>query len=223
MRSLIPMPIWLVASAIAGYLIGTVLFADVVTGLARRRRPDASDLRGVGSGNPGAANAMSHLGKGWASLVLAGDMGKGAAATQLGRVVGGDAGAYAAAAGVVAGHCFPAQHGFRGGKGVATSAGTTWVAFPIYVPFDVGLAVLSFVFSRHAAKATLFASSAFVAASVLWYRRGWTNLWGTRPTAGLPLYAIATTAVIALRFAEVPRPRSRLDPHPGKALADDGG
>lgn len=213
MRSLIPLPIRLIASAVAGYLIGSVLFADVVTGFARRRRPGVSDIRSVGSGNPGAANAISHLGKGWASLIVAGDMGKGAAAPQLGRVLAGDAGAYVAATAAVAGHCFPARHGFRGGKGVATSAGTTWVAFPIYVPFDVGVALLSFFFSRHAAKATLFASSAFVAASILWYRKGWTNLWGTRPTAGLPLYAVATTAMIALRFAEVPRPR----PSPNEA------
>lgn len=207
MRLLIPFPIRFAASATAGYLAGSVLFADIATKLARHRRPDASDLRNVGSGNPGAANAMSHLGKRWAALVLAGDIGKGAAATQIGRCIGGDAGAYAAATGAVAGHCFPPRHGFRGGKGVATSAGTTLVAFPIYVPIDVSLAVLSFLFSRHAAKATLFASSAFVGASFLWYRRRWPNLWGTKPTAGLPLYAIATTAMIAMRFAELPRPR----------------
>ncbi len=167
MPSLIPSPIRLIAAAAAGYGMGTVLFAEVVTGIARRRRSETADLRRVGSGNPGAANAMSHLGKRWASLVLAGDMGKGAAATQIGRVIAGDAGAYAAATAVVAGHCFPPASGFRGGKGVATSAGTTLVAFPIYVPFDVGLAVLSFLFSRHAAKATLLASSAFVGASIL--------------------------------------------------------
>lgn len=206
MKSAVPRAARVLASAVLGYGAGTILSADIVARAAGRRGAGAVDLRFAGSGNPGAANAMSQLGKGWGALVLAGDMGKGAVAAQIGRVLVGDAGAYAAATAVVAGHCFPPAHGFRGGKGVATSAGTTWIVFPIYVPVDMGLAVLSFLVSRHAAKATLFASAAFVAASILWNRKGWTNLWGTRPTIGLPLYAVATTAMIALRFANVPRP-----------------
>ncbi len=137
-------------------------------------------------------------------MVLAGTWARGRSHQPAG--CRGDAAPTYAATGVVAGHCFHRNATPRR-KGVATTAGTTWVAVPIYVPFDVGLAALSVLFSRHAAKATLIASSAFVGASMLWYRKGWTNLWGTRPTAGLPLYAVATTAMIALRFAEVPRPR----------------
>ena len=214
---LLSRPARVMVAATVGYGLGTVLFADVATRMVRRRQPQDTEVHATASGNPGAANAMAQLGKRWGALVLAGDMGKGAAAAQIGRAIGGDAGAYAAATAAVAGHCFPPFRGFRGGKGVATSAGTTWVVFPIYAPVDVGLAALSFLVSRHAAKATLFASTAFVGSAILWNRRRWPGLWGARPSVGLPLYAAATTAMIALRFANWPPPPRQAAAEPAEA------
>jgi glycerol-3-phosphate acyltransferase PlsY len=187
-----------------GYLAGSILTADIATNVANRVRPQRVDLRAVGSGNPGAANAMANLGTSWGLAVLAGDIAKGAAAGAAGRWLAGNAGAYAAATAAVGGHCFPAWSRFRGGKGVATSAGTTLAVFPAYVPVDAGIIGLSWAASRHATKATLAASALFVLAAGAWSWRQWPNLWGPKPTVGLPLYAAATTAMIAYRFASAP-------------------
>lgn len=159
-------------AAAAGYAIGSVLSADLVSRLATRRTGNAVDLRATGSGNPGAANVMANLGTSWGIAVLAGDMIMGVAVAQAGRAIAGDAGAYLAASAAVLGHRFPAWSGFRGGKGVATSAGTTLICFPAYVPIDAGLVAASWVASRHAGKATAGASAAFVVAGFAFRRPG---------------------------------------------------
>jgi glycerol-3-phosphate acyltransferase PlsY len=194
--------LWL--AVVSGYLIGGVLMADIVTRIANRGRADKVDLRKVGSGNPGSANALANLGTRWGVVVLLGDIGKGGAGAFAGRLIAGDVGAYTAAVASVAGHCFPATAGFKGGKGVATSAGTTLVCFPAYIPIDIGLVAGSYLWSRHAGKATAMASSVFVLAALLWKVRGWGNAWGTRVTWGLPLYALGTSAIIAYKFLTAP-------------------
>jgi hypothetical protein len=40
---------------------------------------------------------------------------------------------------------------------------------------------------------------------VLWWRTGWPNLWGPRPTVALPLAAGASSAIILYRFATATR------------------
>lgn len=194
----------LLFATIFGYLIGSVLMADLAAMSAKRLQSREVDLRAVGSGNPGAANAVANLGAGWGVGVLAGDIVKGAAAGAGGRWIAGDNGGYAAAAAAVAGHCFPLWSGFRGGKGVATSAGTTFSVFPAYVPIDMSVVTVSWVASKHAARATLTASALFVVAAFVFYRRRWGNLWGPKATVGLPIYAAATSAMIAYRFLTAP-------------------
>ena len=189
-----------IIAAVMAYLIGSLSFAVIVS-----RALSLPDPHSYGSGNPGAANAIANLGAGWGIAVLAGDLLKGAAGAQAGRIIAGDNGAYLAATAAVAGHCFPAWSGFRGGKGVATSAGTTLVCFPAYVPVDVGLVGLSWFASRHAGKATAIASIAFVGAAYAWKRFRLPNAWGAKPTGGLPLYAAATTAIIGYKFLAAPR------------------
>jgi glycerol-3-phosphate acyltransferase PlsY len=184
-----------------GYLLGSVLTADVVARVASRKQRKAIDVRAVGSGNPGAANVAANVGSVWGAAVLAGDTGKGALASLLGWALAGPAGAYAAGAAAVTGHCYPIFQPRRGGKGLATSLGTAIVLFPIYVPIDVGLAAAAYVRWRHAAFATIAASCAFVVATLVWARFRLPNAWGPPATVGLPAYALLTSAVSASRFA----------------------
>ena len=194
------------AAALAGYMAGTFPTADIVTRYATNGNSDKLvDIRTAGTGNPGALNAAKTLGWKWGALVLAGDAVKGALASIAGRALAGDSGAYAAGSGAVIGHCAPVWSGFRGGKGLATSAGTSLICFPAYVPIDLGLAAATLALSKgRAGTATYIASAVFILASVYWWRAKKGNLWGPEPTAGLPLYAITSSAIIAYRFLTAP-------------------
>ncbi len=211
----------LFAAGLLGYLVGSFPTADLVSKyVTRRNGADGVDLRAAGSGNPGAVNAGKLLGRKWGLIVLAGDMIKGIAACLLGRATGGDNGAYLAGSSALAGHCYPAWSRFRGGKGVATSFGTSLVCFPAYAPMDLAVAVAAFFLSKGRASlaagpdaqtaartGALVASGLFSAAATYWWLRRKGNLWGPKSTVGLPLYALATSGIIAFRFLTGPTPR----------------
>ncbi len=187
----------LIAAATTGYALGTIPSADVAARLATR---GGTDLRDAGSGNPGAANAMAVLGKGWGYGVLVTDVAKGAAACAAGGRLAGGLGAHIGGTAAVVGHCLPVWNGFRGGKGVAASAGQCLATFPAYFPIDLGVAWAIARWRRQAMVATAAASITWVGAGVVWWRRGWPNLWGPRPSAALPLAAAASSTVILSRF-----------------------
>lgn len=184
------------AAGAAGYLLGTVSSADLV---CRAMRTEV-DLRHQGSANPGAANAIQLLGPAWGSAVLAGDIAKGALASVLGRLLAGDTGGHLGGTGAVVGHCYPVWSRFRGGgKGVAASTGQCLATFPAYFPIDAAVAYATARWRQRAAAAAV-ASATWVASGVLWWRRGWPNLWGPRPGPALPICAAASSAAILARF-----------------------
>jgi len=120
----------LLAALLAGYLLGSVSFAIVVSRLF-----GLSDPRSFGSGNPGATNVLRSGSKLAALLTLLGDALKGAVAVWLVRWLGADYGlgqAAAAWAGAAAfvGHLYPVFFHFRGGKGVATFLGVLLAVDP---------------------------------------------------------------------------------------------
>ncbi len=184
-------------AALLGYLLGTFPSADLASRVATRGEVD---LRDEGSGNPGATNAASVLGTGWGAAVLAADVGKGALAGLVGRGIAGDSGAYLAATASIAGHCWPVWNGFQGGKGVATSGGTCLVVFPAYTPVDATVAVLSVVSTRQAETAMWITAPVWVAASIVWWRRGISNWWGPKPTIGLVGFSAAGCAMVLTKF-----------------------
>jgi glycerol-3-phosphate acyltransferase PlsY len=189
-----------VAAVGVGYLLGTFPTADLV---ARRATAGAVDLRRAGTGNPGAANAVNVLGTKVGAAVLAGDIGKGALACAAGAAVAGPIGAHVAGTSSVVGHCYPVWTGFRGGKGVAASVGQCLATFPAYFPVDAAVAVVTVAMPRwkqRAFAATIASSVCWVLGGVLWWRRGWFNLWGPRPSAALPIASAVSSAVIARRF-----------------------
>ena len=109
--------------AFAAYCLGSISFAVVVS-----RLMGLPDPRSYGSKNPGASNVLRTGIKAAAALTLIGDAGKGALAVGLTVLYTGEStasGFEAPMAGAMAflGHLYPAFHGFKGGKGVATAAG----------------------------------------------------------------------------------------------------
>ncbi|CCA93751.1 glycerol-3-phosphate 1-O-acyltransferase PlsY [Novosphingobium sp. PP1Y] len=119
---------WIFALAL-GYALGSVPFGLIITRIA-----GAGDLRSIGSGNIGATNVLRTGRKGLAAATLLLDLLKGLAAVLIAAVLW-PASVWLAALGAFLGHCFPVWLKFRGGKGVATTAG---IAFGLAWP--VGLA-----------------------------------------------------------------------------------
>ena len=181
-----------------GYLLGSLPSADIVSKVARRGEVD---LRSVGSGNPGAANAAAQLGNTWGLVVLVLDVAKGTAAGVAGRAIGGDMGAYLAATASIAGHIAPPWSGFQGGKGVATSAGACLAVFPAYFPLDAFVTALTVSRVRDAERTVQIASAAWAGAAFAWWRFQLPNLWGPEPTRGLPAFAVTGSGLIIGAFA----------------------
>ena len=186
----------------AGYVIGTLPTAAMV---ARRASAGTVDLSEAGSGNPGSANALDVLGAKAGAAVLVGDIGKGAVACGVGGLIAGPGGAHLAGTAAIAGHCYPVWSGFKGGKGVATSVGQCLATFPAYFPIDVVVAVATASSPRwkqRAFAAIAVSSTCWVFGSLVWWKRGWPNAWGPRPTALLPLASLLSSSMIINRFLD---------------------
>ena len=111
------------AETLAGYLIGSLSFAVIVS-----RIMGLNDPRTYGSKNPGATNVLRSGSKAAAVVTLLLDALKGwlpvVLVTWFGQPYGLEEGT-AAAVGLAAflGHLFPVFFRFQGGKGVATALG----------------------------------------------------------------------------------------------------
>lgn len=131
--------------ALAAYCLGSVSFAVFVS-----RLMGLPDPRSYGSKNPGASNVLRTGNRLAAALTLIGDAGKGALAVALTVLYTGESpvsGFDAPMAGAMAflGHLYPAFHGFKGGKGVATAAGVLlalnpWLGLATLATFGIMVA-----------------------------------------------------------------------------------
>ncbi len=117
-----------------GYLFGSFpagYFAGRLAGI---------DVRTAGSGNIGATNVLRVLGKRWGYPVFLIDAFKGFAAVRLAYFLvnywpaatpHADYIAILSAIASIVGHTFPVWLGFKGGKGVATTAGVMIGLLPL--------------------------------------------------------------------------------------------
>lgn len=140
-------------AAIAGYLLGSVSFAVVVSRAMR-----LPDPRSYGSKNPGATNVLRTGRKVAAVLTLAGDALKGFVAVVLALIYLPEAAPYVGVAAFL-GHVFPVFHRFQGGKGAATAAGVlfgfdAWLGLGAIATFAVIAA-----FFRYASLASMAAAA----------------------------------------------------------------
>jgi glycerol-3-phosphate acyltransferase PlsY len=160
----------------ACYLLGCVVAAYYLV-----RWRTGGDVRALGSGTAGARNAGRVLGRKASVAVALADIGKGAAAMLLARAAG-LSGWWTVAAGlaVVAGHVWPAQLRFRGGKGIATGWGAILADSPL-----VGLAMLAFAIASRPVFGSFLVSglAAFVFGPILQLSlpRGWSLHYSESP------------------------------------------
>lgn len=102
------------------------------------------DIRQHGSGNAGTTNALRVLGTKAGLIVLAGDCLKCIAAVVITRLLFGESHpdtiyllCLYAGAGAVLGHNYPFYMGFRGGKGIAATAGMILSFHPYFIVMGV--------------------------------------------------------------------------------------
>ncbi len=199
-----------VVKVFLSYLLGSVV-GSLVVGRLR----GGVDIRTLGSGNAGGTNALRTQGKTFAAWVLLIDIGKGwVAAALIARILlPGVAAApeeirvwLPAACGVasIVGHIYPAWHGFRGGKGVATLVGVVIgldpsLLLPMLLTWFAAVLLFGFV----------GLASMLAAASLPIY----VSLVGIEPGLPLATFGVLVTALIVFTHrSNIARMRARTEP-----------
>jgi glycerol-3-phosphate acyltransferase PlsY len=168
---------WLLI-AVLSYLLGSIPFGYLVA------RLKGVDIRQHGSGNIGAANIARVMGKNWGYVVFLADFLKGFLAVKLGFLIATYfqlspvLGGIVAAIACILGHNYPVWLGFKGGKGIATSAGAILALFPplVFVLFGV-VWVAVFLIGRYTSLASMSAAVALPIGVLLLVARTGSDFW----------------------------------------------
>jgi len=151
---------------VVGYLLGSIPTGFL---LAKTR---GIDIRSVGSGNIGATNVFRALGvpagvfvlladafKGWLAVILSGQVfwawfygGGGVQSREWFQIV--------AAFSAILGHNYTCWLHFKGGKGIATSAGVLIALVPIAFLITLGVWILVLALTRYVSLASVTAAAA---------------------------------------------------------------
>ena len=149
------------AGALVGYAIGAINPASII---ARLR---GTDLRSIGSGDPGATNAGHAFG--WKVGVLVGllDVLKGFVPVQLLQWLGFHDAALVSGLAAVVGHITSPYLRGRGGKGVATSFGAVLAVQPLWALPVLAVFGIAFALTRRIGLASVAGCLALVPTALL--------------------------------------------------------
>lgn len=141
------------------FLLGSYLLGAIPSGFLIAKRFYKTDIRRYGSGNPGAANVYRSCGKaaGFATFVL--DTLKGYLPVYLALSLDFSL-AFVLAVGfaTIVGHIWTIFLGFKGGKGVATSAGVFACLTPLPTLFATGAFLLGVALTDHISIGSILAA-----------------------------------------------------------------
>ncbi|PYK27867.1 MAG: acyl-phosphate glycerol 3-phosphate acyltransferase [Verrucomicrobia bacterium] len=146
---------------VGSYLLGSIPFGYLAGRLV------GIDIRQAGSGNVGATNVVRVLGKGYGYPVFALDVLKGFAAVKIAMLMAPGRppewnspqmfGILAAVSSVL-GHLYPPWLKFKGGKGVATSAGALLALTQVATLIGVAIWIIVFWLTRYVSLASITAA-----------------------------------------------------------------
>ncbi len=164
-----------IVTALAAYLAGSIPTGFLV---AKAR---GVDIRTAGSGNIGATNAFRILGKGPGIFVLLVDAVKGWLAVALiapgvARIFPGEPPAdyveylqITAGLTAILGHNYTCWLHFKGGKGIATSAGALLALVPVALLIILSLFIILFLTTRYVSVGSI--SAAFALPFATWFTK----------------------------------------------------
>ena len=154
----------MVTSAV--FLLGSYLLGSIPFGYLAGRL-QGIDIRQAGSCNVGATNVVRLLGKRYGYPVFALDVLKGFAAVKISMLMATgrppewnspEIFGILAAMSSVLGHLYPPWLKFKGGKGVATSAGALLALTPVSTLIGVAIWIIVFWLTRYVSLASLTAA-----------------------------------------------------------------
>ena len=136
---------------LGGYLLGSMPFGYWVVRVAK-----GEDIRATGSGSIGASNVWRTYGKGYGIPIVLLDIGKGFAPALVGTLLDGEFVGVLAGGAAMLGHWRPLFLGFqKGGKMVATAAGTFLGVVPLFGLLSAALWLLFFIATRYTSVASI--------------------------------------------------------------------
>jgi len=143
---------------VAAYLIGAIPFGYLIV-----KWMTGADVRASGSGNIGATNVFRTTGRAAGIVTLLLDIAKGTAAVWLtDKLTGGNIHWMSAAAlAVMAGHAFPIFLKFQGGKAVASFIGAYLYLAPVPLLAVLIVWVAVVAYTRHVSMGSILAAGTF--------------------------------------------------------------
>ena len=133
-------------SAVIGYMLGSIPTAYLIF-----KKKQNEDITTKGTGNVGAHNIYEVTNsKKLGLLVMAIDIAKGSLSALIPYFIFGDIFIYPAIASIFAifAHCFNPTIGFKGGRGLATTAGACIIIFPYLLAVWVILWILFYIIKK---------------------------------------------------------------------------
>ena len=179
---------------IGSYLLGSIPFGYLAGRIA------GIDIRNCGSGNVGATNVIRTLGKSYGYPVFALDFLKGFGAVKMSILIATrvqsewnspEMFGIVAAISSVLGHSFPVWLRFKGGKGVATSAGALLALAPVAALSGVAIWILTFWLTRYVSVASIAAAAALPLIILI-------TTWLSRTTGKLLFYSSVCLAAVVI-------------------------
>lgn len=153
--------------------ISTYLICSINPAIEICKKKTGEDIRKLGSGNAGSANAIRVLGKPLGILVIILDIAKVYLAYFVIFIVSkifkqdiSDALRASFILGSVIGHCYPIYYGFRGGKGVIVGMNVAFILDPKSAIICIISGVLVILITRTVAMGTLFGTIVYIIMSI---------------------------------------------------------